>query len=342
MTDAIANSPETAAGGPALLLIEDDLDTAELIRETLEDHFGPGAVTHVPSLSDARGLDLYAIDLVVSDMNLPDGSGLDLLPEMLEVRPDLPVVYVTAEGILENAIQAVQEGAYDYVVKAGDYLFALPVIVEKNLALWRVKRQNEQLLEEVNRKNAQLEVLVTQLEEMASTDPLTGLANRRSFGESLKRRFAEAQRQEHDLSLLLMDLDGFKQLNDTLGHQRGDTILQLAAKILRANCRVSDVAGRLGGDEFVLLLSHADGDEALSIAHRVSEQFTAAAKADLTPSGFKRDVSMSIGVATLCQGKAPHDEALLAQADHAMYAAKARPEMPVCVYGLTDRSVTAA
>lgn len=342
MTEPTPGPATPSAGPPKLLLIEDDVDTAELIRETLEDHFGAGIIEHVLTLDDARGQDFHAFDLVISDMNLPDGSGLELLPEMLGARPDLPVIYVTAEGILDNAIQAIQDGAYDYVVKAGDYLFTLPVIVEKNLALWRIKQHNTHLLEEVRQKNQQLEGLVAKLEEMASTDPLTGLANRRAFGDSLKRRFAEAQRQDSDLSLLLMDLDGFKQLNDTLGHQRGDTMLQLAAKVLQANCRVSDVAGRLGGDEFVLLLSHADGDEALTIANRVAEQFTDSAQAALAGSGFRGQVTMSIGVATLCQGKAPHDEALLAQADHAMYAAKSRPEVPVYVYGLDDRMVAPA
>ncbi len=328
----ITNGVTESAAPPRLLLIEDDPDTAELMRECIEDHFGAGAIRHVATLAEARTFNIDPIDLVICDMNLPDGLGLELLPELLQKRPGLPVVFVTAEGILENAIRAVQQGAYDYVVKAGDYLFSLPVIIEKNMALYRIKRQNAQLMEEVRLKNDQLQAMVDQLAAIAATDPLTGLANRRAFNEALDRQIAEANRRGDDLALMLMDLDGFKQLNDALGHQQGDAMLNLAARVLIANCRSSDVAGRFGGDEFVLLLCHTDFDEALAVGQRVTEQFAADANAALAPTGFTGKLSMSLGLTTLRRGGATGIEQFINQADHAMYAAKAQPETQVIAY----------
>lgn len=325
-----------------LLLIEDDIDTADLMRETLQDHVGPDRIMHVATLAEARAVDLDDVMLVLSDMNLPDGYGLDLLPEFLAQRPDLPVVFVTAEGIMERAIEAVNQGAYDYVVKAGDYLFALPVMVEKNLMLYRIKQENERLMREVSEKNDQLEEMVRQLEEVAATDPLTGLANRRAFNRAMDERFAEAVRYGRPLSLLLMDLDGFKPLNDTLGHQEGDRLLQTVADVLRANCRTSDVAGRFGGDEFVLLLNQTEIPEARQAAERIAQQLTEAARAMLAEFDYDGCVSMSIGVTSLAQGKPSSPEQMLGQADRAMYEAKARPERGVAVYLPGDQPQTHA
>jgi len=315
---------------PKLLLIEDDLDTAELIQECLEDHFSEQCVTTASRLDDARAMDLSIFELILSDMNLPDGSGLELLEEILSLRPDMPVVFVTGEGILENAIRAIRQGAYDYIVKAGDYLFAIPLVVEKNLTLWRVKRDNERLqaeleekLEEINDKNRQLEDAVNQLETMAATDPLTGLFNRRAFTTTIHRSFAHAHRHEHDLSCVMVDLDGFKMLNDTMGHPDGDEMLQLAAKVMEANCRQSDSLGRFGGDEFIILMPETSIDTAEAVAQRVLSQFEIDAQRILSGRGFGGQLTMSMGIASLQASRGTTPEQLIAAADHALYAAKA-------------------
>lgn len=314
---------------PRLLLVEDDVDSACLIGGALRDQFGPHCVRHCRRIDEALAGDTDHVDLVLSDMNLPDGSGLDLLGKLLERRPDLPVVLVTGEGILENAIAAIRRGAYDYVVKAGDYLFAIPLVVEKNLALHRIKQENLRLqaelgatLEQVRVKNSQLQEMVHKLEITAATDPLTGLANRRAFQAAFDRCFADAQRQGKDLACVMIDLDGFKQLNDTLGHRRGDEVLQGAAKVLGANCRRSDIAGRFGGDEFILLLPGTNEQTAAAVAERVSAEFTAMSDAALTADGFTGGVTMSMGLATIKGSRAAHPEQLIEHADHALYCAK--------------------
>jgi len=322
-----------------ILIVEDDPDTAMLIQESLEDHFGAGVVAHYSSVSAALAVDVDEIDIVLSDMNLPDGTGLELLEKLLERRDDLPVVLVTAEQVSELALEAIQKGAYDYVLKAGNYLFAIPVVVEKSLAMWRTKQENSQLearltatLDQVRIKNRQLEEAVQKLEAMAATDPLTGLSNRRAFSQALERSFAEANRYGHDLACIMIDLDGFKQFNDSGGHQRGDELLQHAARVLEANCRRSDVAGRYGGDEFVALLPMTDLPTASRVAERIASEFSQVRWDGSADQVGEASVTLSIGVATLRHSRPVTADTLVAHADHALYRAKQRGKRRIVVY----------
>lgn len=330
---------------PKILMIEDDLDTAELIRETLIDHFEQDNITHAPTLAEARKANLTHFDLVLSDLNLPDGSGLDIIEEFLNTRHDLPIVMVTSESTLDIARTAIHKGAYDYIVKAGDYLFTIPLIVEKNLAVWQTKRENARLqnelkltLEELQDKNQQLESAVTQLEEQAATDPLTGLANRRHVQEVLDRSFAETQRYNTDMACMMIDLDSFKQLNDTLGHQMGDKVLEMTAKVLTANCRRSDMAGRYGGDEFVLLLPHTEPELARQVALRIQEQFNQAS--DQLLNEKRNGLSMSVGISCASMSQPANADQLVALADAALYRAKQSGKSRVVVHQKPDNYMT--
>ena len=318
---------------PHLLIVEDDLDTAELLAETLADHFGVGCAQHAERIADVLELDLDQYDLVLSDYNLPDGTGIELIEQLLARRADLPIVMVTTESGLDLAMMAIHMGAYDYVVKAGDYMFTVPLIVQKNLAVWQTKQDNARLqeqlehtLKEVKIKNEQLEELVIRLEEQAATDPLTGLANRRAINDQLERAFAEAQRYGTDLVCAMIDLDGFKPVNDTLGHQMGDKLLETAARVLLANCRRSDIAGRYGGDEFVLLMPQTDPDTAKQALLRVQDQF----KLAIRPLVGHHKCSMSMGTACMSLNRPSAADQLMAMSDDALYRAKAAGKG--CVY----------
>lgn len=308
-----------------LLIIEDDDDQQALIRETLEDYFGRGTVVGVRTRAEAFEHDLANFDLILADYNLPDCNGMDLL-DAVHAKCSTPVIMVTGENVGHIAAEAIRKGATDYVVKFGDYLFTIPLVVEKNLTVARIRRENESLhgeleaaLSEVQSKNTQLESSLKLLEEMAATDPLTGLYNRRHFGKVIEQLFAEANRYGKDLSCVMIDLDGYKQLNDTHGHQVGDQLLQVAAKAITGNLRQMDIAARYGGDEFVLLLPHADAAEAARVAERIRGDFAAASRQLL-----KRDhgVSMSIGIGALHANRPAHADQLVAMADAALYQAK--------------------
>ncbi len=308
-----------------LLIIEDDDDQRELIRETLEDCFGAGTVTGVESAADALGQDLGRFDLILTDYNLPDGSGMELL-EQIRARCDTPVIMVTGENVGYIAAEAIQKGATDYVVKFGDYLFTIPLVVQKNLTVAKIMRENASLrgelevaLKEVRRKNHQLEESLRKVEELAATDPLTRLYNRRHFAQVLEQLFAEAQRYEKDLACVMIDLDGYKQLNDTWGHQVGDQLLIMAGRVITANMRRMDVAARYGGDEFVLLLPHADDEQARAAAQRIRDEFRQASAVLLRRN---EGVTMSIGIGTIKTCSAAHADQLVALADAALYRAK--------------------
>jgi diguanylate cyclase (GGDEF)-like protein len=309
----------------SLLIIEDDCDQRDLIRETLEDHFGRNTVTIAGTMAEALAYDVGSFDMILSDYNLPDSNGMELLEEIRR-RCATPVIMVTGENVGHIATEAINKGATDYVVKTGDYLFTIPLVVQKNLTVAKVMRENDRLrrqlelaLADVRDKNAQLEDSLKRVEEMAATDPLTGLYNRRHFARVIDQLYAEALRYNKDLSCVMIDMDGFKQINDTMGHQVGDALLVLAGKVIGANMRRMDVAARYGGDEFVLLLPHACADEAAGAAQRIREEFRAASETIVRrPQG----VTMSIGIGSLATNRPSGSEQLIAIADAALYGAK--------------------
>jgi diguanylate cyclase (GGDEF)-like protein len=155
---------------------------------------------------------------------------------------------------------------------------------------------------------------LAEFQRLALTDDLTGLANRRHFREELERLAAAAERHGTPLSLLLLDVDDFKEVNDRHGHAAGDEILREIALTLRRRIRASDLAARIGGDEFAVLLPHTSEDEAAVVA---SDLIAHLQKGRATSLPLR----VSVGVAS---GTNALDEALFAQADRALYAAKAR------------------
>ena len=168
-------------------------------------------------------------------------------------------------------------------------------------------------------KNKQLEESLRRVEEVAATDPLTKLYNRRHFGHVIEQLFAEGQRYDSDLTCVMIDLDGYKQLNDSHGHQVGDQLLVIAARAISANLRRMDIAARYGGDEFVLLLPRSGASEAEAVVTRVRDDFRFSSAALLHQAG----VTMSVGIAAMRAERATSTEQLIARADAALYRAKA-------------------
>jgi two-component system, cell cycle response regulator len=161
--------------------------------------------------------------------------------------------------------------------------------------------------------------LVEQTKRLASHDTLTGLLNRRAFSAALEREIAQAQRLDIEISLLLLDVDKFKSVNDTHGHQAGDRVLAAVGKSLPARLRSYDYPARWGGEEFVIALPHTAASDALKVAERIRANIEGLTLK--TADGGPLPVTASIGVATRRSGEKL--EQLVERADHAMYAAKA-------------------
>jgi two-component system cell cycle response regulator len=305
-----------------LLIIEDDPDQRELIREQVEDRFGAGTVVGVGGRKAALEHKLADFDLILTDYNLPDGTGMDVLKDV-QSRCNTPVIMVTGENVGTIAAEAIRQGAVDYIVKFGDYLFTIPLVIEKNLTVAKIIREREDLRRQLEEKNAQLE-------QMAATDPLTGLYNRRYLGRVLDQMFAEAQRHDQDLSCVMIDLDHYKKLNDSYGHQVGDELLVCASKVISANMRRMDVAARYGGDEFVLLLPHASTEDASLAAGRIGDQYRQASALILKSNA---GVTMSVGIASVKTQELNRADQLVARADAALYRAKDAGKNCVTVAG---------
>ncbi|WP_068829230.1 diguanylate cyclase domain-containing protein [Pseudomonas sp. BMS12] len=190
--------------------------------------------------------------------------------------------------------------------------------VERKDELGQLARSFAQMQEEILEQLDELHQSRNALEHLARHDPLTGLPNRRVFFERLDHALANARRSARPLAVLFVDLDHFKELNDSLGHGSGDSVLQAVANLLRSATRESDTVARLGGDEFVVLIEQMDDpQQVLSVVQKLHERF----QLPMLIGGQEVQVQASMGVSLF-----PRDgddiESLLQQADRAMYAAK--------------------
>jgi diguanylate cyclase (GGDEF)-like protein len=283
----------------SILLIEDNPGDVRLIQEFLAEA-GVNQAALITAATLARGIELMdcsTIDVVLLDLGLPDSMDIDTLQAVREKCGDVPVVVLSGLQDEEIAISAVQNGAQDYLVKGK---------VDGNL-LWRSLRYA------IERKRLEL-LLVMQ----ATHDSLTGLPNRGLLADRVDIAVARAQRNQKMLALMLLDLDRFKTVNDTQGHNVGDGLLKAVSSRLCEIVRTSDTVARLGGDEFAILCAEITGRaEADEIASRVLDCF----KAPFAFDSHKFSISTSIGIAVY-----PEDgtsfETLLKNADIAMYRVK--------------------
>jgi diguanylate cyclase (GGDEF)-like protein len=208
-----------------------------------------------------------------------------------------------------------QPGQVDLTGRASQELANLNVRYEALVhSLERVIAQKQQLEHDLRETNARLE-------RLASVDELTGLLNRRALEAALQRDMARADRERHAFSILLLDIDHFKRVNDTWGHQAGDAVLTMVGATLIQTLRGSDVAGRFGGEEFMCLLPVTDTVGAQVVAERLR---TSLLERTVQASDASIRVTVSIGIATVCgPGCRAANQSIVRRADECLYRAKA-------------------
>jgi diguanylate cyclase (GGDEF)-like protein len=237
------------------------------------------------------------LDVLLLDLFLPDSQGLDTLVRVRAEAPDVPIVVLTDLDDEALAVKAVREGAQNYLVKEH---------VGVNLLVGSIYYA-------IERKRAEAE-----LAYMTTHDALTGLPNRALFHDRLKLELAHAYRNHQKLAVMLLDLDDFKDVNDTLGHEVGDRLLRAVGERLRNLLREGDTVARMGGDEFMLILPEfAWGEEVAKVAQRILETVQEPFVCD----GHEIHVTTSIGIAIY-----PYDgeeaDTLMRHAEIAMHRAK--------------------
>ncbi len=256
-----------------------------------------------------------SVDVVLCDVEMPglDGEKLLQVKESRADVRDVPLLFLSATADLERRVRLIEGGACDSISK--------PFHASELVARLRLHLKIKLLQDELRDKNEQLS-------QLSTTDPLTGLRNRRYVDEILNIEVLRARRYDTPLTVLMADLDNFKQVNDAHGHPAGDAVLRGVADVLRASLRATDVGGRYGGEEFIVVMAQNDPEG----AHRLAERWRAAVESTPfeIPGGGTVEVTISIGVAGVTGPKGEGAE-LVAAADAALYVAKQGGRNRVCV-----------
>ncbi|MBL8224146.1 MAG: EAL domain-containing protein [Chromatiales bacterium] len=285
-----------------LLLVEDNASDAEFLAASLRRQRATDVqLVTVQTLQDAVTLLCQAaeppFDVVLLDLHLPDGSGLQCVDVIQGVCDTIPIVVLSGQDDEEFAVSILNKGVQDYLVK------------------W--EGQGRTILRSIRyaieRKRSEL-----RMNYLAQFDALTGIPNRHSFSEQLNRATARARREGRKVTLLYMDLDEFKFVNDTLGHDAGDSLLKEVADRLRRSVRAGDVVARLGGDEFAIMIEGLSGPLEVEA---VAEGLIKVLGEPYHIAGRQLAVTASLGI-TMFPSDNSDPQMLLKNADIAMYQAK--------------------
>jgi len=309
---AAASAATSLASRSRILVVDDHEDNIEVLRVRLESW---GYETQ----SAYNGEDALALvdkappDLILLDVMMPEMDGNEVARRIKgnKALPFIPIIMQTALDSTENKVEGLEAGADDYITKPIDFA----ELRARLRSMLRIKRLQEALEE---REKELLEVN-KKLTYMSQTDGLTGLDNRRHLNERIEEMFHHAQRLTEPFSCVMCDLDKFKSVNDTYGHQAGDEVLKQMAALLKDEAREIDRVGRYGGEEFMLLLPGTVLDAAVTFAERVRKRIEAHT---FTFDGGTLQRTASFGVSGWPHPAINESDGLVRAADDALYVAK--------------------
>ena len=292
----------------SVLIIDDSDAVRERIIKTLESfELFERYYEAEDGLEGFKKLLYSPVDIIFCDLEMPRIDGLKFL-NMLKSRPELqdtPVIMLSGRDDRDFKIKSLEQGASDYITK--------PFDTEELVARVKVHLKIKNLQDDLKRTNGLLQ-------ELSNTDHLTGLFNRRYLMEALDKEVQRSLRKRGNLSLFILDIDHFKQVNDVYGHLQGDVALQKVAQQLQKELRAYDTAARYGGEEFIAILPDTTLEEAVFVANRVL--------ASVHATGFsgvlsRLSLTVSIGVARFSPPDCATVDSLIKLADDALYRAKA-------------------
>ena len=299
----------------AILIVDEQERVMERIARALD---GVGELTFIAGGDDAaeRAREKN-FDLIIVSLTMRNTDGLRVCSKLrsFEETRHVPILVMVDDGNTKLLVRALEMGVNDYVVRPVDRMEFLARVKTQ----LKRKRYADKLWE-----NFHLSM------QLATTDAVTGLYNRHYLTSHMETRLQAAQSSGKPLSVLMMDIDHFKIVNDTYGHAAGDIVLKEFAKRMAKNIRGVDLAARYGGEEFVVMMPETPTDWAYMIGDRLRQEVCENKFEVGLPSG-PIDISVSIGVATSEEGQSPSQ--LLAEADRALYAAKASGRNKVIIAG---------
>ncbi|MCW8889766.1 MAG: EAL domain-containing protein [Sedimenticola sp.] len=289
-----------------LLIIDDDELDRMAIRRALRGESSLEEIIEAENAAQAiELLSRQAYDIVLLDNSLPDITGFDLLSQLPEhIFHDTSIIMVSGDEDINLATQCLEAGAEDFLLKS-------EVTNRRLMLAITLACQRHAMKEEIRLTHEQLR-------KLAEQDSLTGVSNRYFFDENLRLSIARAKRNNTNMAVLLLDLDNFKNINDTLGHDVGDRLLRAVSKRLEATLRTGDLLARLGGDEFAVLSTNINKP---GQSHLIAERLLKSLDEPIIIDGKQLPVTTSIGVA-IYPDCAENSEGLLRCADIAMYRAK--------------------
>ncbi|MFH1982479.1 MAG: diguanylate cyclase [Pseudomonadota bacterium] len=295
-----ADSTNGETGDPILIVDDDDA-----IRDSMNEFIRRSGFNAFSAASAEEALELLhkeEIHVVITDIILPGKDGLELT-DIIKNNYDIDVIVMTGYSGDYSYEEAIQKGASDFVFK--------PVRFEELLLRLRRVLKERRLTREKAR-------MLDKLQNLAITDGLTKLYNSRHFYNQLEVEIGRSRRYQHLLALLLLDLDHFKNYNDTYGHLEGDKVLVRIGEVIQFCLRSMDSAYRYGGEEFTIILPETSGEEALNVAQRIRTALEAE-RFNPTPNESIR-ITISIGVTEYHPGEAVTE--FVQRADKAMYVSK--------------------
>ncbi|WP_413160226.1 diguanylate cyclase [Capilliphycus salinus ALCB114379] len=258
-------------------------------------------------------------DLILLDLMMPIMNGLEVCHKLKadEKLCEIPVIFITASEEREHLLEAFNQGAVDYITK--------PFYPPELLARVRVHLELKYTKDELKKTAATLE-------KLAITDPLTGIFNRRYLMSIAEKEYQGAINYKRLFSIVMLDIDHFKKINDTYGHIVGDQVLKTMTKEVHSFLRKGDSFGRFGGEEFAIILPEADRKTALKIAERLREAIATLSipvSNSNSHSNLEIKITISLGVTTYSFDDEKLDEMWI-RADNALYKAKSKGRNQVC------------